>query len=178
MTWTAFVPPQSESQVRRTLRDDDILFAHSWADLENLVRQHPSTHVLADPTADGSTNVAGFLDLVRRFPSTPVLSCITWSAKGFEAGAELAKYGLKPSVLGFDRSPFNEAAAKWSATALARGILGWAERSLCLFPLPLRMATIDLFERPRRYSTAAELAIAADISLAAVYRSFEPGRGL
>jgi hypothetical protein len=40
------------------------------------------------------------------------------------------------------------------------------------------MATIDLFERPRRYSTAAELAIAADISLAAVYRSFEPGRGL
>src|SRR3954471_15745023 len=107
MTWTAFVPPQSESQVRRTLRDDDILFAHSWADLENLVRQHPSTHVLADPTADGSTNVAGFLDLVRRFPSTPVLSCITWSAKGFEAGAELAKYGLKPSVLGFDRSPFN-----------------------------------------------------------------------
>jgi AraC-like DNA-binding protein len=175
MTWTAYVPAQSESHIRRTLRDDGLLLAHSWAELEHLVDRRPNSRVLVDPLADGTANVEAILRLVRKFPSTPIVGCVTWSEKGFEAGAELAKYGLRPAILGFNEK-LSDLVAKWSAAAVANGILNWAERSLALFPPTLRLATIDLFERPRRYSTGAELALAANISLAAVYRSFKEAR--
>jgi len=172
MTWTAYVPPLVEAQIRATLKDDDVVLARSWSDLEGLVGRHPLTPVLIDPTADGTNNVAAVLKLVRLFPSTPVLSCVTWDGRGFKAGVELAQYGVKSTILNF-KPPFRELADKLSAISLARGILAWAERSLTLFPPELRSATFDLFERPRCYSTAAELALAANISLAAMYREFE-----
>jgi AraC-like DNA-binding protein len=94
---------------------------------------------------------------------------------GFEAGAELSRYGIRAVVLD-GRVSLAALADYWIAMSLAGSVLGWAERSLALLPFRLRLVLIDLFERPRRYTTAAELSLAADLSLCAVYRSFDQAR--
>jgi AraC-like DNA-binding protein len=175
LVWTAFVPSSSEPELRRNVGEDDISLARSWTDLDNLIHERPSTRLIVDPTADGKPNIRAVLDLTRKFPASPLVVCVALNPGGFEAGAELSRYGVRAVVLD-RRVSLAELADRWVATSLAGSVLGWAERSLAMLPFRLRLTLIDLFERPRRYTTAADLGLGADLPLCAVYRSIDHAR--
>jgi AraC-like DNA-binding protein len=175
MTWTIFVPRHAESDFRRATEQSEIQVARSWSDLEQLVENTPTNRVVVDPTADGTTNVTAVLQLVRKFPRTPLVTCVTRSPKGLLAAAALGGYGLRATLLDSGVS-LKQIAESQSVSDLARAILSWAERSLALLPDALRFTTVDLFERPCRYSSGSDLALASGLSLAGLYRHFEMAR--
>jgi len=174
VNWAAFVPPQAEPHLRATMKQEAFTFAHSWREFEQLVNASKA-RIIVDPTADGTTNVAAIIELVRKFPQTPLVTCVTRTPKGLSAAAALAQYGLRASIIEPDLR-LNELAENWSAGFLARQILCWAERSLALLPTSLRFVTLDLFERPHRYACGSDLALACRLSLAGLYRYLQPVR--
>lgn len=175
MTWTIFVPQHAESCLRSTTEQSAVQVARSWSELEQLVRSAPTNRVVVDPTADGTTNIAAIVELRRKFPQTPVFPCVTRSPKGLLAAAALGEYGLRATLLDSAVS-LKQLAENRSACTLAGQILSWAERSLALLPDALRLTTVDLFERPYRYDSGSDLALACGLSLAGLYRHFEMAR--
>ena len=175
MTWTIFVPRNVECLLRRTTEQSAFQIARSWSELERLVKSAPTNRVVVDPTADGTTNIAAVVALLRKFPRTPVVACVTRTPKGLLAAAALGEYGLHPALLDSTVS-LRHLADNSSACVLAKQILSWAERSLAKLPDALRFVTIDLFERPNRYASGSDLALACDFSLAGLYRYFETAR--
>jgi len=173
MALGAFLPTSSAEHVRAAIRNEELLLARSWAELDGLIRRHSLNAALVDPAADGSTKIQEVVGLLRKYPSTLLVAYVPLSASTFKAVFELSTHGLSRVVV---HSPRQDELRKTieliSASGLTKEFLGAIEASLGRLKPVLLRAVLELFDRPHRFESAADISLQAQTGLRDTYRSF------
>ena len=174
MTLAAFLPVDSVAHVRSVARNDHVILARSWEMLDRVIVDHPINAVVLDPCADGSMNIEAVANLLRRHPSLPLLAYVGISEPNLKAVLKLSKLGISQVLLHPpDKTRLWEAAERVSANQLSHDFLSFMGIAQVKLPVAIARAVRDLFERPNRYETAADIALEARSSVKKLYRSFE-----
>jgi AraC-like DNA-binding protein len=173
----AFLPPKLVAHLRHVFADEVELFtASSWEELESLIRRKPVNVVILDPAADGIMNVSAVADLLKHYPSLPLIAYVTLHPPQFSAVAQLGRLGLKEVVLHrFDDAPegFRERVERLEGNSLTHDVLETLRGQLGLLPRQLSVAIEDLFESPHRYMSALDLAMEAGLAVVRLYRNLD-----
>jgi AraC-like DNA-binding protein len=176
----AFLSPRLLTHVKHVFADEpELLVASSWQELESFIRRKPVTAVILDPSADGTMNVSAVADLLKRYPSLPLIAYVTLNAPAFAAVAQLGRLGLEAVVLHrFDDAParFLERVERVQGNALTHTVLEAIADRLGQLPRQLSVTVENLFDQPHRYSSALDLAMEAGIAIVSVYRNLDAAR--
>jgi AraC-like DNA-binding protein len=157
------------------VKEEDLVIAQSWDDLNNIIRQKPLTALILDPAADGVMNVEAVVTLLKRYPSLPVIAYVVLNEASFGAIAQLSRQGLENVVLQrFEDSPqrFRETVERARGNPLKRKVLAALRARLSSFPIKLISTVNEMFEMPHRYSSAQDVALRAEMSSIRLYRCF------
>jgi AraC-like DNA-binding protein len=130
--------------------------------------------VLVDPSADGTMNVGAIARILNRNLPVPVVAYVTLTNENLKAVMQLYKYGLSEALLhpfSEKRLPFREFANRCAGNRVAYGFLGLFQNRLMRLEPRLVGALMDLFERPHRYDTAADIGRESALSPKRVYRA-------
>jgi AraC-like DNA-binding protein len=173
----AFLPLKLVTHIRHVFVDEpELLVASSWEELESFIRRKPVDVVILDPAADGIMNVSAVADLLKRYPSLPLIAYVTLHPPQFSAVAQLGRLGLKEVVLHrFDDEPqgFRERVERVEGNSLTHDVLETLRGRLGLLPRQLSVAIENLFESPHRYMSALDLAMEARLAVVSVYRNLD-----
>jgi AraC-like DNA-binding protein len=173
----AFLPARLLTHVRHVFADDTELFlAHSWEELDTLIRRKPVAAVILDPMADGIMNVGAVAGLLTRYPSLPLIAYVTLGAPAFGAVAQLGRLGLHEVLLHrFDDAPerFRERVEQVQANPLAHLVIGAIAPALGHLTRQLAVTIENMFDQPHRYTSALDLAMEAKIPIVRLYRNLE-----
>lgn len=174
MALAAFLPVSSAEHLGTAVRSEELILTHSWIELESVVRNRPLNVVVLDPRADGSLNTAAVLGLMRDYPSVPLLAYVPLDQHSFRTIFKLSRDGLSHALVHPLRpEDLWRTIEAMSAGRLANRFLGVIEPSLGSLPAPVFESIQDLFEKPHRYQSAADIAVQARVSVRAVYRAFD-----
>ncbi|HEY0527756.1 MAG TPA: hypothetical protein VGD02_02935 [Gemmatimonadaceae bacterium] len=177
MSVAAFLPARLLTHVRHVFADDTELFlAHSWEELDTLIRRKPVAAVILDPMADGIMNVGAVAGLLTRYPSLPLIAYVTLGAPAFGAVAQLGRLGLHEVLLHrFDDAPerFRERVEQVQANPLAHLVIGAIAPALGHLTRQLAVTIENMFDQPHRYTSALDLAMEAKIPIVRLYRNLE-----
>ena len=176
MILVAFLPRNAAESLRRFTAGQELMLAQSWREVESLLRVYAASALIFDPAADGSMNVRSVIDLMRKFPATPTVAYVSMTAPNLKAVFQLSRYGLSDAVVHSPNEParhLENVVNKASIRTYVSDVLGWMERSLGELPPSVTHAVLDLFERPQRYETAADIALEGNVSTKALYRTFQ-----
>lgn len=177
MACVAFLPTSSANHLLSVIGNDRVVLANSWPDLDSLIRDQTAKAAVVDPTADGTLNISAVLSLIRKYPSVPVLAYVPLTEQSFRAAFVLSTHGLsRVLVYPLARRDLQRTIETVSAGQLANDFLGFMEPSLGRLNPRLLRVTQDLFDRPRRYESVADLAIEAKMSVRQVYRAFHSAK--
>lgn len=149
--------------------------ARSWEELDTVIRQKPVTALILDPAADGVMNVDAVVNLLKRYPSLPLVAYVVLNQESFGAIAQLSRHGLENVLLQrFEDSPqrFREVVERARGNPLKRKVLAALRSRLTEFPIKLISTVDEMFESPHRYSSAQEVALRAEMSTIRLYRCF------
>jgi AraC-like DNA-binding protein len=133
--------------------------------------------LIADPAADGHVKVAELQQLIRQFPSVPVVVYTALSPATMKAVVQLAKAGVEHVVLNrFDDEPrrFRDLIEGVPGHALADQILRQLAEPLAGLPIQVGRAIEQLFRSPGRFRSTDDLAAAAGMNKRTLYRNLEP----
>ena len=149
------------------------MFADSWSELHKLLRADAFAGALIDPQAGGD-HTASALQIVRQNPGAHVFAYVAPTPESLLSILTLSKHGLEdvfvhPVRLGDKR--FVNAMEKVSGDRMASDVLGAVDGKLRVLDFGVMAAVLDLFHRPYRYQTAADLASQAGISVRCLYRA-------
>jgi AraC-like DNA-binding protein len=173
----AFLPARLLTHVRHVFAEDTELFvAHSWEELDTLIRRKPVAAVILDPMADGIMNVGAVAGLLTRYPSLPLIAYVTLGAPAFGAVAQLGRLGLHEVLLHrFDDAPerFRERVEQVQANPLAHLVIGAIAPALGHLTRQLAVTVENMFDQPHRYTSALDLAMEAKIPIVRLYRNLE-----
>jgi AraC-like DNA-binding protein len=176
MRVAAFLPALRAKKVSQLIPGDQLIVAKSWEDLERSLEYEPTYLVLIDPTADGRMNLSAATTLLSRYPTVRIVAYVGCTPGQLKAVTHLSEHGLAGVLLSprdddglrlrqlMERLPGHRLAYQW---------LGFVESRLGMFEPQLFRAAQDLFERPHRYESAADLSRASNLSTRTVYRAFE-----
>jgi len=156
------------------LREHRLAWADDWRAFDRLVRQTAADVAVVDPAADGTVRTDEIVELIRRYPSLPVIVYTTLSAPSLRAIVELAKQGVHQVVLyRFDDDPrrFGELLEQQPGVALSDDLLGHLAVPLAMLPGGLARAIERMFQRPGRFQVAEDLATAAGMPRRTLYRT-------
>jgi AraC-like DNA-binding protein len=123
--------------------------------------------------------VSAVADLLKRYPSLPLIAYVTLNAPAFAAVAQLGRLGLEAVVLHrFDDAParFLERVERVQGNALTHTVLEAIADRLGQLPRQLSVTVENLFDQPHRYSSALDLAMEAGIAIVSVYRNLDAAR--
>jgi AraC-like DNA-binding protein len=173
----AFLPSRLLTHVKHVFADEpDLLIASSWQELDSFIRRKPVSAVILDPSADGIMNVGEVAELLKRYPSLPLIAYVTLNAPAFNAVAQLGRMGLEDVVLHhFDDAPerFRERVEQVQGNALTNSVIEALGDRLRQLPRQLSVTIENLFDQPHRYTSALDLAMEAGIAVVSVYRNLD-----
>lgn len=172
-----FVPDRLVGHVQHVLAPEaEIIVAHSWHELDEIIRREAVEVVVADPAADGVLKAEELSRLLQQYPSLPLVAYVGVAAPQMRAILDLSKSGLQHVVL----HRFEDSIVRFSALInrvrgdpLSRRLLTELSPYLGQLPLELAAAVEDMFKRPNRFETALDLGVAAGIPSVRLYRSFD-----
>jgi AraC-like DNA-binding protein len=176
VTVVVFLPDRLLAHVRHVfIKEPDLVIAHSWDELDTIIRQRPVTALILDPAADGVMNVDGVVNLLKRYPSLPVVAYVVLNQESFGAIAQLSRHGLENVVLQrFEDSPqrFRNVVERARGNPLKQKVLAALRSRLTEFPIKLISTVDEMFDMPHRYSSAQDVALRAEMSTIRLYRCF------
>lgn len=149
--------------------------ASSLEELGYLIRRSPVSVLVVDPYAEGVIQAQEIAQLMREFPSIPVVAYTQFIPPALKALTLLAKQGLQETVLfqiDDSRARFGRLLVRASSQSLATRLLDelHPERDQ-LAPPALATAVEDLFRRPHAYTSARDLVLASGTPLTTMYRA-------
>lgn len=150
--------------------------ATDWESLARLVQREPADLVVVDPSADGSVRVEEVLDLVRRYPSLPVVIYTTLTPGTLRAVVALSNQGVHQVVLyRYDDDPrrFLAMLEQQPSMPISDALLDLLGPALGQLPAALVRAVEKLYRRPQDFATASDLAAAAGMPRRTLYRALE-----
>jgi AraC-like DNA-binding protein len=172
-----FVNDRLVDHVRHVLAPEGaVVMAHSWRDLDDIIRREAISVIVADPMADGILRPEELLRLVKEFPSLPLVAYVGVSARPMRAVVDLSQKGLQNVVFHrFDDSParFATLINQLKSDPVSKKFLAEISDSLHKLPTALVAAVEDMFERPRLYTAAQDLAVVSGVPSVKLYRSFQ-----
>jgi AraC-like DNA-binding protein len=174
----AFLSSQLLTHLRVVLgRGHRLHPTEGWAELAKVLREEVVDLLVADPAADGHVKVAELQQLMRQFPSVPVVIYTALSPATMKAVVQLAKFGVEHVVLNrFDDEPrrFRDLLEGVPGHALADQMLRQLAGPLAGLPIQVSRAVEQLFRSPGRFRSTDDLAAAAGMNKRTLYRNLEP----
>jgi AraC-like DNA-binding protein len=173
----AFLTPQLLTHLRIVLgREHTLIEASGWNELHAVVRQRSLDLVVADPVADGRLQVAELEQVVRHYPSVPVVVYTVLSASTARALVPLARSGVEHVVLNrFDDEPrrFLDLLERVPGHALSDQLMQALAEPLGRLPVMVVRAIEQAIRTPSRFHNAQDLASAAGMNTRTLYRNLE-----
>ena len=157
-------------------REERVLVARTWAELENMLQVHPVTVAVIDPSADGASRTVEFERIKSAYPSLPVVAYVPLTAPAFRAVAQLSRVGLEHVILySHDDSAERMITTidKVRANPLMERFVERLKPRLDRLPLAVSKVVIDVFAQPHRYPNAQDIATSANVSIVRLYRAFQ-----
>lgn len=177
MSVLTFLPDRLFAHARYALSTEpELVAAHSWVEVDALIRRETVTAVIVDPAADGVMNIEEVAGILTRFPSMPLLLYVPLNAASFMAVSQLSRRGLEHVLLyRLDDAVghFRDTLERARSNPLTRELLTELAPRLSGLPIQLIQAVTEMFERPHRFDSALDLALSAGISNGRLYRCFE-----
>jgi AraC-like DNA-binding protein len=174
----AFLSSQLLTHLRVVLgRGHRLHSAEGWTELAKVLREEVVDLLIADPAADGHVKVADLQQLMRQFPSVPVVVYTALSPATMRAVVQLARAGVEHVVLNrFDDEPrrFKDLLEGVPGHALADQMLRQLAGPLAGLPIQVSRAVEQLFRSPGRFRSTDDLAAAAGMNKRTLYRNLEP----
>jgi AraC-like DNA-binding protein len=174
----AFLSPQLLTHLRVVLgRGHRLHPAEGWSDLAIILRREVLDILVVDPAADGQVKVAELQQLIRQFPSVPVVVYTALSPATMKAVVQLARVGVEHVVLNrFDDEPrrFRDLLEGVPGHALADQMLRQLAEPLAGLPIQVSRAVEQVFRSPGRIRSTDDLASAAGMNKRTLYRNLEP----
>lgn len=173
MTVAAFLPPSSAERVKPLFHDQPVLLARSWDQFGAFVRDVDPTVAILDPSASGSIAIHEVSNLLRQYPTVPVVAYVLPTADNLHAvgtlsGCGLVHIGVHPED--GERDRLKRLVERAKCTSLARNFLATLEPRLSTLPDNALWAVRDLFDRPERYSCGCHIALEAGVPVKTLYR--------
>jgi AraC-like DNA-binding protein len=156
--------------------EERIIPAESWVALAAMLRVHPVTVALIDPSADGSRSTTEFERITAAYPSLPFIAYVPLTAVAFRAVAQLSQLGLEHVILySHDDSAERMMAVidKVRSSPLTEKFIEALRPQLEKLPLAIANAVREMFAEPHRYPSAQDIAVSANVSIVRLYRSFQ-----
>src|SRR5204862_2045250 len=160
MTIAAFLPADAAEFLRQRIPGDEILFAHSWSELDADIQIPQVNLVLLDPSADGALKIDRVTAIMRSNSAVPVAAYCPLRNDNFHTLLDLWRDGLAHVFfhpLHDDGKCLLEMAHRLCGKRLANEFLAMMETRLVKLEPQLLRAIIDLFERPHRYETGGDI---------------------
>jgi AraC-like DNA-binding protein len=151
--------------------------ADGWSELAKVLRAEVVDLLVVDPAADGHVKVAEVQQLIRQYPSVPVVVYTALSPATMKAVMQLARVGVEHVVLNrFDDEPrrFRDLLEGVPGHALADAMLRQLAEPLSGLPIQVSRAVEQLFRSPGRFRSTDDLAAAAGMNKRTLYRNLEP----
>jgi AraC-like DNA-binding protein len=129
-----------------------------------------------DPGADGVVRVEHLIEVVRRYPSLPVVIYTVLTPQSLRAVVELSNHGLQQVVLHrFDDEPrrFLETLEQQPGVSLSEALLDRLLQPLAKLPTALVRAVERMYRRPSGFADASDLAREAGMPRRTLYRVLE-----
>jgi AraC-like DNA-binding protein len=166
-TVAALLPDEELAAIRQALDDVEVLACASLDALARIVQSERPVYAVMDPLHACPRDLAPAMAFVRKFRNTPVVAYVALTPQNLHAVVKLASEGLQDAFLhplrdsGWRLRKFHD---RLRFDELANQFLALLEPSLAHLHPNIVAAIIDLFQRPGRYSTAADLAAQAGLS--------------
>jgi AraC-like DNA-binding protein len=177
LSLAVFLPPQLVAHVRHVFTNEaDFFVAGSWEDLDAIIRREPVDVLILDPSADGVVNIDAVSGIIDTFPSLPLVGYVMLNPTSFGAIAQLSRRGLTHVVLhrfGDSRERLQQTIARVRTHPLAKRMLNVLGPALKRVPLTLSHSIAEMFDKPHRYSSVLDIALAAHLPPVSVYRYLE-----
>jgi AraC-like DNA-binding protein len=158
---------------------DQVCVADSWERLEALVRLEPLSVVVFNPAADGTMDATRASRLIRKYASIPFVAYVPVEAAFVRGIAHMANEGLQDVVVyrsDDSPSPFHRTLERASSLPQVTILIGRLEPWFRHLPIRLVDVLMDDLHQPHKYASAEDIAVAANMTLSALYRSFRSAR--
>ena len=173
----ALLPPRLLRHVEYVIgREERVLVARTWAELEQMLQVHPVTVAVIDPSADGASKTVEFERMKSAYPSLPVVAYVPLTAPAFRAVAQLSRMGLEHVILySHDDSAERMITTidRLRANPLTERFVDQIKPRLDRLPPAVSKVVLDMFAQPHRYPNAQDIASAANVSIVRLYRAFQ-----
>ena len=173
----SLLPPRLLRHVEYVIgREEPVLVARTWAELEQMLQVHPVTVALIDPSADGASKTVEFERIRSAYPSLPIVAYVPLTPSAFRAVAQLSRVGLEHVILySHDDSAERMITTidRVRANPLTERFLERLRPSLDRLPLAVSKVVMDMFAQPHRYPNAQDRATTANVSIVRLYRAFQ-----
>ncbi len=170
----AFLSPPLLAHLRVTLGSEHSLAAaRTWDEVSTALRHRVVDVMVLDPAADGATRSAEILTIVALYPTQPLIIYLALSPGSLRAVVELARHGVSQVVLhrfDDDLPRFRALLGRQHNVGIVDAALSTLGRPMSMLPVSLARAVRQLFERPHRFWSAQDLALAAAMPRRTMYR--------
>ena len=177
MEFAAYLPPPLLSHLHRVVgREHTLGAARGWSERDPLVRRTAVDVAILDPGADGVVRADHIVEVVRRYPSLPVVIYTVLTPQSLRAVVELSNHGLQQVVLHrFDDEPrrFLETLEQQPGVSLSEALLDRLAAPLATLPTTLVRAIERMYRRPRGFGDASDLGREAGMPRRTLYRVLE-----
>lgn len=175
-----FARQQSESGLRSILRQFDVVYTRSWAELEFRLTNGAFRTAILDPgllTVSDAKSVTAFKS---HHPEVAFISYASLDGASLQTVARMACDGfLFNDVLvheGCCRYTVRRAVERASSQGLVTEVLGQLETDLSTLPESVGQILFDLFARPSHYTKVCDLATACRVKVRTLYRILNHAR--
>lgn len=170
------LPPPLLRHVQYVIaHQEPVVVAKTWAELESMLRVHPITVALIDPSADGASRTVEFERIKAAYPSLPIIAYVPLTATAFRAVSQLSRLGLDQVILySHDDSAERMVATidKVRANPLTERLIAAIKPRLDRLPITIAKVVIEMFAEPHRYPNAQDIATTAGVTVVRLYRAF------
>jgi len=166
------LPTSSADRLRRLLPKHELRVAASWKGLDSTLAEGVGMAVF-DPTVNGTFGVAEAVGALRKHSGISLLAYVTPTPQNLRAVFQLSNSGLRHVFVYQDLKSevsLSKAVDSIAGQGVAFDLLATVETKLAVLPSRVIEAVTDLFARPSRYETGADLAREAGIPVKQLYR--------
>jgi AraC-like DNA-binding protein len=150
------------------------LVAKTWDEIDTILQSKPVSVAVIDPSSDRPDRELELEQLMRSYPSLPVIAYLPLTAQAFGAVAHLAEKGLRHVVLySHDDQDvkFLSLIDQVQTSPLTTRLLDELRPELAMLPLRLAKAVETLFAQPHLFPNAQDLSRVSAIPLVRSHRA-------
>lgn len=171
----AYLPTRLLRHLQFVLGSDRApLIARTWGDIDTILQERPVSAAVIDPSSDYPGKELELEQLMRSYPSLPVIAYLPLTAPAFGAVAHLADKGLRHVVLySHDDQDvkFLSLLDQVQTSPLTTRLLTALEPRLVRLPLRLAKAVETLFSQPHLFPNAQDISRISGIPLVRSHRA-------